>query len=106
MSREWDKNNMATMSANVKKELAEDFRRIAAERGTTPAGLIRGFVQATVNPAPEDSDVGSVSFPVSYRNFDRINAEIAHHNPNHIPGNKMLDHILDTYFSIAETLRK
>lgn len=79
-----------------------------AERGTTPAGLIRGFVQATVNPAPEDSDVGSVSFPVSYRNVDRINAEIAHHNhnPNHIPGNKMLDHILDTYFSIAETLRK
>ena len=76
------------------------------ERGTTPAGLIRGFVQATVNPAPEDSDVGSVSFPVSYRNVDRINAEIAHHNPNHIPGNKMLDHILDTYFSIAETLRK
>ena len=106
MSREWDKNNMATMSANVKKELAEDFRRIAAERGTTPAGLIRGFVQATVNPAPEDSDVGSVSFPMSYRNVDRINAEIAHHNPNHIPGNKMLDHILDTYFSIAETLRK
>ena len=106
MSREWDKNNMATMSANVKKELAEDFRRIAAERGTTPAGLIRGFVQATVNPAPEDSDVGSVSFPVSYRNVDRINAEIAHHNPNHIPGNKMLDHILDTYFSIADTLRK
>jgi hypothetical protein len=106
MSREWDKNNMATMSANVKKELAEDFRKIAAERGTTPAGLIRGFVQATVNPAPEDSDVGSVSFPVSYRNVDRINAEIAHHNPNHIPGNKMLDRILDTYFSIAETLRK
>ena len=65
MSKEWDKNNMATMSANVKKELAEDFRKIAAERGTTPAGLIRGFVQATVNPAPEDSDVGSVSFPVS-----------------------------------------
>ena len=106
MSREWDKNNMATMSANVKKELAEDFRKIAAERGTTPAGLIRGFVQATVNPAPEDSDVGSVSFPVSYRNVDRINAEIAHHNPNHIPGNKMLDHILDTYFSIADSLRK
>ena len=78
----------------------------AAERGTTPAGLIRGFVQATANPAPEDSDVGSVSFPVSYRNVDRINAEIAHHNPSHIPGNKMLDHILDTYFSIAETLRK
>ena len=77
-----------------------------AERGTTPAGLIRGFVQATVNPAPEDGDVGSVSFPVSYRNVDRINAEIAHHNPNHIPGNKMLDHILDAYFSIAETLRK
>lgn len=106
MSREWDKNNMATVSANVKKELAEDFRKIAAERGMTPAGLIRGFVQATVNPAPEDSDVGSVSFPVSYRNVDRINAEITHHNPNHIPGNKMLDHILDTYFSIAETLRK
>ena len=106
MSKEWDKNNMATMSTNVKKELADEFRKIAAERGTTPAGLIRGFVQATVNPAPEDSDVGSVPFPVSYRNVDRINAEIAHHNPDGIPGSKMLDHILDTYFSIAATLRK
>ena len=106
MSKEWDKNNMATMSANVKKELAEELKKIAAERGTTPSGLIRGFVQATVKPAPEDKDVGSVPFPVSYRNVDRINAEIAHHNPNNIPGAKMLDHILDTYFSIAETLRK
>ena len=52
MSKEWDKNNMATMSANVKKELAEEFKKIAAERGTTPSGLIRGFVQATVKPAP------------------------------------------------------
>lgn len=106
MSKNWDKENMMTMAVNVKKEEAEAFKKLAEEKGTTVAGLLRGYVRATVNPTPADGDVGSVSFPVSYRNVDRINAEIAHHNPNHIPGNKMLDAILDKYFTIADSLRK
>ena len=106
MSKEWDKNNMATMSANVKKELAEEFKKVAAERGTAPSGLIRGFVQATVRPAPEDKDVGSVPFPVSCRNVDRINAEIAHHNPNNKHETKKMEHILDKENSNAETQKK
>ncbi len=107
MAKNWDKENMRTVSANMKKEDVEAFRKLAEEKNTTVGALLRGFVRASINEkADAESDVGTVPFPVSYRNVDRINAEIAHHNPDHIPGRKMLDHILDRYFETADMFRK
>ena len=43
---------------------------------------------------------------VSYENTDRLKAEVAHHNPDNLNPDQMLNRILDEYFRIAEQIRK
>lgn len=54
----------------------------------------------------DNNNTAYVSLPVSVENVGRINGEIAHHNPDGIPGNQMLDEILNRYFAMADMLRK
>ena len=44
----WNKENMKTVGANVKKEVAEQFAAIADRRGTKPSALVREFILDTV----------------------------------------------------------
>ena len=46
MSKNWDRENMMTLAANVRKEDAEAFARIARENNTT-VGVCFGCLSAT-----------------------------------------------------------
>ena len=43
---------------------------------------------------------------VSYQNTDRLKAEVAHHNPDGLNPDEMLNWILDEYFRLAERVRR
>ncbi len=43
---------------------------------------------------------------VSYKNTDRLKAEVAHHNPDNLNPEEMLNWILDQYFGFVERARK
>ena len=43
-NNKWDKENMKIVACKIKKEDAERFAELAAENGTTPNALLRGFV--------------------------------------------------------------
>lgn len=43
---------------------------------------------------------------VSNKNTDRLKAEVAHHNPDDLNPDEMLNWILDQYFRFAERARK
>ena len=107
MSKNWDRENMMTLAANVRKEDAEAFARIARENNTTVGGMLRMFIRDSVKKSigmPEPlSGVGHV---VSYKNVDRLKHEDSFHNPDHLDPNRMLNRILDDYFAFAEKIRK
>ena len=112
MSKSWDKENMKTLAANMKKEEAEAFRKLAEEQGTTVGAMLRGFVQGClaesnrlegVKSAPR---VAGVDHIVTYKNTDRLKREVAFYNPKHLNPDQMLNDILDTYFGFVETVRK
>lgn len=108
MAREWDKANMKTMGVNVKKETAEAFRQYAAERGTTVGALLRGFIEATMADPKQAEDAGAlgVAHIVSYKNTDLLKAETAHHNPDNLNPDGMLNDILDEYFRFVRKVRR
>lgn len=108
MAKEWDKENMRSISTNVKKEYAEAFAAYAKEHGTTVGALLRGFVEATVTPqAPAGEQFSSgVAHIVSYKNTDLLKAETAHHNPHNLNPNGILNEILDEYFRFVKRVRK
>jgi len=43
---------------------------------------------------------------VSYKNTDRLKAEVAHHNPDGLNPDEMLNAIMDEYFRFVERVRK
>lgn len=43
---------------------------------------------------------------VSYKNTDRLKAEVAHHNPDGLNPDEMLNAIMDEYFRSVERVRK
>lgn len=43
-SAKWDAAHTAYISCRLRKEIADEFRARAKERGTTPNALIRGWV--------------------------------------------------------------
>lgn len=40
----WDAKNMATLGTRLRREIAEDFKRYAQERGTTANTLLKNYV--------------------------------------------------------------
>ena len=107
MSKNWDRENMMTLAANVRKEDAEAFARIARENNTTVGGMLRMFIRDSVKKSigmPEP--LSGVDYVVSYKNTDRLKHEVAFHNPDHLNPTRMLNRILDDYFEFAEKIRK
>lgn len=58
--KEWNRENMKSVGANVKKETAERFREICEQRGTNPGAVIRMFILDAV----ASEDLGAV--PAKY----------------------------------------
>ena len=107
MSKNWDRENMMTLAANVRKEDAEAFARIARENNTTVGGMLRMFVRSSVQKtAGKPEPLSGVGHVVSYKNVDRLKHEVSFHNPDHLDPNRMLNRILDDCFAFAEKIRK
>ncbi len=107
MSKNWDRENMMTLAANVRREDAEAFAEIAREKNTTVGGMLRMFIRDSVQKAPGKSEpLSGVGHVVSYKNVDRLKHEVSFHNPDHLDPNRMLNRILDDYFAFAEKIRK
>lgn len=109
MSKNWDRENMKTLAANVRKEDAEAFAAMAKENNTTVGGMLRMYVQSAVRKTASnraDRPLTGVEHIVSYKNTDRLKHEVAFHNPDHLNPDKMLNRILDDYFEFAEKIRK
>ena len=47
-NKKWDSENMLTLSVRLKKEQVQEFRRVAAEQGTTANALLKQFVLDTI----------------------------------------------------------
>jgi hypothetical protein len=108
MAKEWDKANMKTLAANMKRETAEAFQQYAKSQGTTVGALLRGFVEATVEGKHETvghAAATGVPHIVSYKNTDLLMSEVAHHNPNNLSPDGMLNAILDDYFRFVKKVR-
>lgn len=108
MAKEWDKANMKTLAANMKRETAEAFQQYAKSQGTTVGALLRGFVEATVEGKHEtvgQTAATGVPHIVSYKNTDLLMSEVAHHNPNNLSPDRMLNAILDDYFRFVKKVR-
>ena len=108
MAKEWDRQNMRSIAANVKAETAEAFKKYAEEHGTTMGALMRGFIQSTLEQPKETPVNPSNGVPhlVSYKNTDRLKHEVSFHNPDHLNPDRMLNRILDDYFAFADKIRK
>ena len=112
MSKNWDKENMKTVAANMKKEEVEAFRKLAEERGTTVGGMLRGYVRGCLAESNGSDKVSSAPAPwgvnhiVSYKNTDRLKREVAFYNPKGLNPDLMLNEILNSYFAFVESARK
>lgn len=109
MAKEWDKANMKTLAANMKRETAEAFQQYAQSQGTTVGALLRGFVEATVEGKHGTVDhvtAAGVPHVVSYKNTDLLMSEVAHHNPDNLSPDGMLNAILDDYFRFVKKVRR
>jgi len=108
MAKEWDKKNMRSLATNVKVETAAAFKQYAEENGTTVGALLRGFIEATLAQPKEVKVTPSNGVPhlVSYKNTDLLKAETAHHNPNNLNPDGVLNEILDEYFRFVQRVRR
>lgn len=52
MSKNWDRENMMTLAANVRREDAEAFAEIAREKNTTVGGMLRMFTATAYRRPP------------------------------------------------------
>ena len=104
----WDNENMKTISVNVKKELAEQYKALAEKEGGTVGGTLRGYIQERVAQAARTDTarpVEGVPHILTYQNTDRLKHEVAFHNPKGLNPDEMLNDILDRYFTLAKRLR-
>ena len=107
MSKNWDRENMKTLAANVRKEDAEAFAKIAKENNTTVGGMLRMFIRDSVQKtAGKPEPLSGVFHVVSYKNTDLLKAETAHHNPGNLNPDGVLNEILDEYFRFVKRIRR
>jgi len=122
MAKDWDKENMKSLATNVKKDTAVRFQLYAREHDTTVGALLRGFIEATVTGSPMISEDGSAAriepikepiagvngwgHVISFRNEDLLKAEVAHHNPDGLNPEEMLNQILSDYFRFVRYARR
>ncbi len=106
MRKEWDKQNMKTLSVNLKKESAEAFQKLAKEHETTVGGMLRMYIEGMLADAQYDGVDTGLTHIVSYKNTDRLKHETAFHNPHLKNPNGVLNEILDRYFAFVDEVRR
>lgn len=103
------KPNFRTVGANVHKEDAEAFQRLAEAHKTSPGALLRQYIQNAIASdvnATRIKDCTEVGFTyLTERNTVRIMREAAQHNPDHLNPDQLVNRILDGYFTLAEKFR-
>ncbi len=103
------KPNFRTVGANVRKEDAEAFQKLAAAHRTSPGALLRQYIQNAIASdvnATRLKDCTEVGFTyLSERNTVRVMREAAQHNPDHLSPDQLVNKILDGYFVLAEKFR-
>ena len=53
-SKEWDKENMRTVSCRLRKDEAEAFKRLCASKGTTVHAALARYIRLTIHGLPID----------------------------------------------------
>ena len=103
----YDKENMAMLATKLRKEDAEAFSNIAAERGTTVSRMLSDYVKSvnSAGPVKEANPTGTNVAVLTYENVERLKHEVAFHNPDHLNPDEMLNDILNGYFTFVERVR-
>lgn len=103
----YDKENMAMLATKLRKEEAEVFSSIAAERGTTVSRMLSDYVKSvnSAGPVKEANPTGTNTAILTYENVERLKHEVAFHNPDHLNPDEMLNDILNNYFAFVERAR-
>ena len=105
----WNKENMRTVGANMRKEDVEMFRRIAEERGTTPSAMIKEYVLAVIagrDEARMDADshtrIGPTTIVLSPKTMDRLKNKTSRYIMNPY---KLADKVLSAWMDMDDSLR-
>lgn len=108
----YNRENMKSIGANVRKEKAEKFRAIAEKNNLTPGGMLRDYIDmvcatgdVTVSAGAPARGISPTTVKLTGRNFDRLFHETSFHNPKHLNPDELLNEILRTYFRLADEIR-
>lgn len=105
--RAYDKENMAMLATKLRKEDAEVFSNIAAERGSTVSRMLSDYVKSVnaEGTVKEANPTGTNVAVLTYENVERLKHEVAFHNPENLNPDEMLNGILNSYFAFVEKVR-
>ena len=105
----YNKEHFRVIGANLRKEDADAFQKLAEAHGTTAGALLRQYIQNAIASdvnATRIKDCTEVGFTyLTERNTVRIMREAAQHNPDHLNPDQLVNKILDGYFTLAEKFR-
>ena len=108
----YNRENMRTLAANVRREKAEQFKAIAEKNGLTAGGMLRDYIDMVCATGSVPVSLGGMPtentplrMKLTQRNFDRLYHETSFHNPKHRNPEELLNDILRTYFKLADELR-
>ena len=105
----WNKENMKTVGANMRKEDVDKFRRIAEERGTTPSAMIKEYVLAVIAGhedfrVEEDTHtrIGPTTIVLTPKTMDRLKNKTSRYQMNPY---KLADKVLSAWMDMDDSLR-
>jgi len=105
----WNKENMRTVGANLRKEDAEKFRAIAEAHGTTPSAMIKSYVMAVIS-GHEDirvekdahTGVGPTTVVLTAETMERLKNKTSRYQMNPY---KLADKVLSAWMDMDDKLR-
>lgn len=105
----WNKENLKTVSANMRAAEAAEFRRIAEERGTTPSAMIKEYVLAVIAGHEQyrlDEDTHTAITPTTVilttKTMDRLKNKTSRYHMNPY---KLADKVLAAWMDMDDALR-
>lgn len=100
--------NQISLATRLSKEDAQAFRELAHSRNMTVSKMLSDYIKTALHgeqTREANPTAGNVAI-LTTKNVERLKAEVAHHNPNNLNPDRMLNHILNVYFSLADEIRK
>ena len=96
------------LATKMRAEEANAFRRLADSKGKPVSRMLSDMAKAALaaEKTVEENPTGSNTAVLTYENVDRLKHEVAFHNPDHLNPDRMLNHILNMYFAMADELRR